>query len=59
MSCHNVANQTEFYMGQTRFNVTFIGNAGCFKKSFIAYKLSVVQQPAFKGRAKIRLALAL
>jgi hypothetical protein len=34
LSCQNVEKQTEFYLGELRFNVTFTGNAGCFKKSF-------------------------
>jgi hypothetical protein len=32
LNCHNVAKHNEVYMGKLRFNVTFTGNAGCFKK---------------------------
>jgi hypothetical protein len=28
-NCHNVAKQTEFYLGQLRFNVISTCNAGC------------------------------
>jgi hypothetical protein len=34
LNYHNVAKHTEFYLGQLLFNVTFTGNAGCFKKVF-------------------------
>jgi hypothetical protein len=34
LSCHNVAKYTEFYLRQLLFNVTFAGNAECFKNSF-------------------------
>jgi hypothetical protein len=31
LNSHNVAEYSEFYLGQLWFNVTSIGNAGCFK----------------------------
>jgi hypothetical protein len=34
LNCHNAAKYTDFYLGYLRFNVTSIGNAECFKKSF-------------------------
>jgi hypothetical protein len=34
LNCHNVVNDTEFYLGHLQFNVTFTGNAECLKKSF-------------------------
>jgi hypothetical protein len=34
LNCHNVAKYTEFYLGEIRFNVTSIRNAGCIKNSF-------------------------
>jgi hypothetical protein len=34
LNFHNVAQHTGGYLGYLRFNVTFSGNAGCFKKSF-------------------------
>jgi hypothetical protein len=34
LNYHNVAKDSEFYLGQLRVNVTSTGNAGCFKKSF-------------------------
>jgi hypothetical protein len=34
LSCRNVAEHTEFYLEQLRFNVTSTGTAGCFRKSF-------------------------
>jgi hypothetical protein len=33
-NCQHLAKHTEFYLGQSRFNVTSTGNAECFKKSF-------------------------
>jgi hypothetical protein len=33
-TCHNVANHPEFCLGWLLFNVTFTGNAGCFKNNF-------------------------
>jgi hypothetical protein len=37
VNCHNVAKQTEFCLGQLRFNVTSTGNVGCFKKALQGY----------------------
>jgi hypothetical protein len=34
LNCHNVAKDAEFHLGLLGFNVTSIGNAGCFKKEF-------------------------
>jgi hypothetical protein len=34
LNCHNVAKQTEFYLGKLQLIVTFTGNVGCFKKRF-------------------------
>jgi hypothetical protein len=41
LNCHNVAKHTEFYLGQLRFIVTSIGNAGCLKKSFTNFKATL------------------
>jgi hypothetical protein len=38
LNCHNVARHTEFYLGQLRFNVTSIANAGSFKNNFTTLK---------------------
>jgi ribosomal protein L31 len=38
LNCHTVAEHTEFYLGQLRFNVTSTGNAKCFKKRFTTLK---------------------
>jgi hypothetical protein len=39
-NCHNVAKDIIFYLGELWFNVTFIGNAGSFEKSFmIAFQM--------------------
>jgi hypothetical protein len=38
LNCHNVARHTEFCLGWLRFNVTSIGNAGCFKTIFTTSK---------------------
>jgi hypothetical protein len=38
LKCHNVAKCTEFYLGQLRFNVTSIANAGSFKNNFTTLK---------------------
>jgi hypothetical protein len=52
LNCHNIAKYTEFY----RFNVTYTGNAGCFKMSFtIAFQCycvaSVTKTFTLKGVA--------
>jgi hypothetical protein len=38
LNYHNVANHTEFYLGQLRFNVTSTDNIRCFKTSFTTLK---------------------
>jgi hypothetical protein len=49
LSCHNVANLTEFYLGQLRFKITSTSNAICFKKSFTTLKAYV---NLFRGHAQ-------
>jgi hypothetical protein len=34
LNCRNIAKLTKLYLGYLRVNVTSIGNAGCFEKSF-------------------------
>jgi hypothetical protein len=49
LNCHNEAKHTDFYSGYFLFNMTFNGNAGCFKKSFaMVFQMLLCVEFSFK-----------
>jgi hypothetical protein len=49
LNCHNVAKQTEFFLGHLRFNAASTGNAGCFEKNFtLVFQMEGKVAPPFR-----------